>query len=93
MKRPTKAQMTKTLNAVRDQCGAWCIDGDGPKLLDIDGYPAIVWEEGPYEWPFLFPYGGIEEEFGTRRADVSDRIPAGWYAEALTHYSITLYEA
>lgn len=51
----------------------------------------IIWEEGPFQWPYLFPFGGIEEEFGFRLKDVSSDLPDHVMVEAKNHYSITLY--
>lgn len=95
----TKAKATKVLNAVRAQCGDGVLEGDvGPELKkDWDwlgsGHPApysIVWEEGPFEWAYLFPHGGIEEEFGFRRKDVSGKIPAGVFCEAITSWAVAI---
>jgi hypothetical protein len=101
-KRITKAQAQKFLTAVRKQCKAALPTGSdlrgGPTLVkdwDWSGYGAapwsIVWEEGPYDWAILFPYGGIEEEFGCRVADVSANLPEGFYAEAITSWAVGLY--
>ena len=54
---------------------------------------AILWEEGPYEWPYLFPFGGIEEEFGFTVRDVSAMIPSRVFAEPLNGWSIAIYPA
>ena len=97
---PTKAEATKVLNAVRRAFRPW-LDGDnGPKLLrdwDWSGNGgtrwSIVWEEGPYCWTYLFPFGGIDEEFGFKVPDVSAAMPDGFYAEAITSWAIGLYEA
>jgi|PlaIllAssembly_1097288.scaffolds.fasta_scaffold01795_13 hypothetical protein len=102
-KNPTKAQATKVLNALKRQRAAY-IDGpdSGPKLVenwdwlgngsDYIARWSIVWEEGPYEWSYLFPFGGIDEEFGFHVANVSDAIPEGFYSEAITSWAIGLYE-
>lgn len=98
---PTKAQATKVLNALRRQCAAWIDEGDtGPELKrDWDwtgsGDPArwsIVWEEGPFQWSYLFPFGGRDEEFGFKLADVSDAVPEGFFVEAITSWAVALYE-
>ncbi len=99
-KEPTKAQATKVLNAVKKQCAAWIDEGDtGPKLVrdwDWTGHGSarwsIVWEEGPYQWSYLFPFGGIDEEFGFKLPDVSAAIPEGFYSEAITGWAIGLFE-
>jgi len=76
---------------------------NGPQYLpeirmDFDwlghgGHPSIIWEDGgPYEWAYLFPFGGRDEEFGGVVKDVSDMLPKGWYAEAITSWAIGIYE-
>jgi len=52
--------------------------------------PAIVWEDGPYGWVYLFPHGGTDEEFGVRRPDVSDQLPAGIYIEAINDWALSV---
>jgi len=97
-KHPTKAQATKVLNAVRAQCKGSILPGDsGPKLVrDWKFYDwdttrwSIVWEEGPYQWTYTFPHGGIEEEFGSRLKDVSDRLPAGVWTEACNSFALSV---
>jgi hypothetical protein len=51
----------------------------------------IIWEEGPYAWPMCFPYGGMDEEFGRERKDVSGDIPDHLFVEAINHYSVGVY--
>lgn len=100
-KNPTKAEATKVLNAVKRAFRPWLDGSDGPKLLENwdwlgHGNPArwsIVWEEGPFEWAYLFPFGGRDEEFGFRVADVSEAIPDGFFSEAITSWAIGLYES
>lgn len=101
-KNPTKRQAEKVLTAVKKAFAPWLDkDGNGPVLKENwdwfgHGNPtrwSIVWEEGPYQWTYLFPFGGRDEEFGFKIADVSDAIPAGFYAEAETGWAIGLYEA
>ena len=95
----TKRQAEGVLAAVKRQCAAWLDDnGNGPALMrdwDWTGYGgarwSVVWEEGPYDWAYLFPFGGIEEEFGFRVKDVSSAIPVGFYAEAITSWAIGIY--
>jgi hypothetical protein len=103
----TREQAEQVVAAVRRQVAGDCTDdefrkafGDGPQLMENWDYLgdgghrwAVVWEEGPFEWAHLFPYGGIEEEFGFRLADVSAAIPDGWYSEAITSWSVGLCQA
>ena len=96
----TRRDAEKALAALTAQAGAW-IDGNGvaPKIVENfdwlgSGHPApfaIVWEEGPYNWTYLFPFGGIEEEFGFRLPDVSDQLPGHLFAEAITGWAVGLY--
>lgn len=91
-------QARKVLAAVRKQLAGAILPGDaGPQLLmdwqwtaSTPPHPAIVWEEGPYEWAYLFPHGGIEEEFGTRVKDVSSSLPAGVWCEPDTSWAIAI---
>lgn len=49
----------------------------------------VYWEEGPYQWTFSFPYGGIDQEFGTVLEDVSDLLHEDIeFVEADTSYSV-----
>lgn len=93
----TKAEAELLLQAVRKQHGIRPDDPYGPQLVKdwdwLGGYPvdwAVIWEEGPFEWAHLFPYGGIEEEFGLPVPDVSDLIPDGFYSEAMTSWAVYL---
>lgn len=90
----TKAKAERVLKALIEQHPAmkgWSY----PPILMMKGFDGrewtILWEEGPYEWPYLFPHGGIEEEFGFRVAEVS--VPAGLLIEPINHYSVGIYEA
>lgn len=88
----TKRQAEEVLEAVAKQFESWVTDGYGPKLMtDFDGHDwVIMWEEGsPYQWTYMFPGGGIEEEFGFRIPEV--QLPDGVWAEALTSYSLAVY--
>lgn len=73
------------------------LTGEGPKVImdwtwvGPTPTPSIVWEEGPFEWAHLFPYGGIEEEFGFKVKDVSGDLPAGVHIEAATSWALHLY--
>lgn len=107
----TEKQAQRVLAAVREQCAGW-LDPDkpdtGPKLvMDFDwtgtgARPAIVWEGGPFEWTYQFPYGGVDEEAtgllqefkpGGRieRKDVSGKIPKGVWTEACTAWALSIY--
>lgn len=97
--RVTKREAQRVLAALKRQQRAAIAGGSGPQLVkDWDWgwtesrvYPwAIVWEEGPYDWADLFPYGGIEEEFGFKIEDVSDRIPEGVFSEAITSWAVAV---
>jgi hypothetical protein len=99
MKRITSSMANRTLAAVKKQWGE-IADGDlGPKLIkdwDWDGKPidyAIVWEEGPFEWSYLFPNGGrmSEWDISFTLPDVSAKVPAQVFAESVTSWSIGLY--
>lgn len=107
----TEKQAQRVLAAVREQCAGW-IDPEqpdtGPKLvMDFDwmgtgSSPAIVWEEGPFEWTYRFPEGGIDEELTglareftpdaiVKTKDVSDKIPSGVWTEACTAWALSIY--
>ena len=86
----TKADAEKVLAAVKRQRAAWLGDGmERPDLMDRDDHWEVTWEGGPHEWPFLFPHGGVDEEFGSKVGAVS--LPAGVFVEPDTHYSIGVY--
>lgn len=63
-----------------------------PRLFeDWDGYAfVIIWESGsPYDWPQLFPHGGIDEEFGGRIDAVE--LPKGVWTEAVNGCVLAIY--
>lgn len=104
-KAATKAEATKAFNAlVRAWGGKKAIDeafANPPVLVKnwewgwttSNTYRwAIVWEEGPYEWAHMFPFGGIEEEFGLRVPDVSDRTK-NVFIECITGWAVAIYPA
>lgn len=72
-----------------------------PKAIDRGSYIEIVWEEGPYEWPFAFPFGGrlpLGEGYNYLVRDVSkglanQGIEAGEHFDCQTHYSIGVYRS
>lgn len=95
----TKADAEKVLAAVRRQFAVWATDEPGPKLVKDYDYLgggnaapyAIVWEDGsPYEWCHLFPYGGIEEEFGFKVKPVE--IPDTVHVEPILSFILGIYE-
>lgn len=94
-KRVTKREAERVLAAVKRAFPAWLGKGSVPPKLVKDwnwGFAwAIVWEEGPYDWAVLFPHGGIDEEFGGKHPDVSDRLPEGVWTEAATSWAIAIY--
>lgn len=95
MARATKRQIQSALRAVRKHYGYGPSDEGGPRLVDeyhgwYDSYPnAIVWEEGPFEWPVAVSCGCM-----TCRADCGDVIPMpkGTYSEAIDSYAMGLYK-
>ena len=97
--RPTRADVVPVLRALETQCGAHILAGGGGDLKIREDWDwtgsgpitAITWEEGPYEWSYLFPGGGTDEEFGFPVQDVSDLIPEGLYIEPVTSWSIGIY--
>lgn len=73
-----------------------------PTLMqDFDGREwTIVWEEGPYQWPFLATGGGVDEEmaalgeeFGYTPKPVEAITVPGAFIEPVNHYSIGVYAA
>lgn len=63
---------------------------------------AIVWEEGPYEWAYRFPFGGIDEESTSLLrellpiATVASRaveIPDHLFVEPVTSWAVGIYLA
>ena len=106
-KRVTKRQAEAVLRAVQKQYAGWVEEGYGPKLvmdwryLSDEGQPAIVWEEGPYEWSYRFPYGGVEEETtALLRVEVPDakpvtvpkvELPKGVWVESATSWALSIY--
>jgi hypothetical protein len=82
----TKETARKVLALLRSQHGCKADDPCVPTLVEkwnwfdmADRYVAdysIVWEEGPHNWTYHFPHGGVMEEFGHRAEDVSDELDA-----------------
>lgn len=85
------------LRAVKRQFKNYVESGCEPQLIerwsflrDSDHW-AVVWEEGPYDWAHLFPYGGREEEFGSLILDVSADVPARVFCEPITGWALGVY--
>jgi hypothetical protein len=103
--RVTKREAERTLNAVKRMFSAHVEGDYGPKLIknwewgfDTSRYVhrplaydwAIVWEEGsPYNWTYLFPHGGIDEEFGFNHKEVE--LPDDVWTEPITGWAIAIY--
>ena len=95
MRKATKAQVRGVIDAIKDQMGFDPADaelwasayGDGPQVHPSEP-DLIIWEEGPYAWTYLFPHGGIEEEFGGRRRNVESLLDPAVWVEAQTSYSV-----
>lgn len=91
----SEADAQEVLQAVRTAYAAWVSPGNEPTLRKDydDGYGlvpyAITWEGGAYDWPVLFPDGGIEEEFGARIRATS--LPDRIFCEALNGWSLGIY--
>lgn len=94
-----KADAEKVLAAVRRQFRANIQAGFTGPILVKDWEPyyggspvpyAVVWEDGsPYEWAYLFPHGGIEEEFGMLVKPVA--IPDSVYVEPCVSFIVGIY--
>ena len=100
----TKRDAEKFLAAVKRQFKAYLPKPDakyatGPSLredwdwLGTGGVAkwSIVWEEGPFQWTYAFPYGGVDQEFGGSFKDVSEGLPNHVFAEAITSWAVGLY--
>jgi hypothetical protein len=93
----TRAEAEAVLAAVKTQHSSYIAAGHTPPVLveNWEGWGAgqaawaILWEEGPFEWTYLFPHGGIEEEFGFRIAEVA--LPDRVWCEAYNSWSIAIY--
>lgn len=89
----TKLQAERTLRAVETQWAAWIDDSSSHPILSMDwnGAPAILWEDGPSDWAYLFNSGGTEPEFGFK-IDAA-KVPAGVYAEPYYSFVLAIYPA
>ena len=109
MKKVTKRQAEAVLRAVKKMFGSGAGEY-GPQLRDrreYDGQPGwqIHWEGGPFEWPYLFPFGGVDEELASMAREFVDsdaeagrvatrkevQLPPGIWVEAINHWSIAIY--
>jgi hypothetical protein len=95
-KKITKTIAKQVLAEVERVFAPWIEAGvEGPKIvMDFDwlgygGRPSIVWEAGPYQWTYLFPRGGIDEEFGIKVPEA--QLPEGVYTEAQTGWALSIY--
>jgi hypothetical protein len=104
----TKRQAEQVLAAVRRTFAGYC-DPERPEagptlVMDADlGWgprPTILWEEGPYEWTFRFPGGGVDEELTIMMQEFKPgaiahtkpaQLPVGVRTEATTSYALALY--
>jgi len=98
----TKTQAELVLAAVTRKFSPYVEPGFGPTLLsDFDGRPwTIVWEEGPYEWPFAqLDAKTVDEELTAEAAEYGAglifspavTLPPGVWVEPVNHYSIAVY--
>lgn len=96
-KKVTKGNAEKVLAGVKKLFKAYTDGGnDGPVLVKdwdwVGGPPvpwAIIWEGGPYEWSYLVPNGGIDQEFGLKFGPID--VPDGVYIEHETSWAIGIY--
>lgn len=93
-RKPGKRVCAAFLAAVEAQYAGYGIDGRWGPVLDMeyDGWPTIRWEEGPFQWTYAFPHGGTLDS-GATLESVTDRLPEGWFAERVNHYSLRIYAA
>lgn len=106
----TRQDAERVLNLVQYQNNIKESEQDrwGPTLVenwDWSGHPtrwAIVWEEGPYEWAYHFPFGGVDEELTAALQDFAPgkvvrrkevQLPDHIFTEAITSFAIGIYLA
>jgi hypothetical protein len=110
--RVTKREAERVLAAVKRAFPAYLDKGGkyGPKLVkDWDwGWTtshvyewAIIWEEGPYEWTYNFPEGGVDEELTAELHTIvpdakpittkAVELPDGVWTEPITSWAIAIY--
>lgn len=86
----------KVLREVEEAFGMKPDEEGGPVLvmawdwLGTGAAPAIVWEEGPYEWALLASGGGMSE-FGTVHQPIEE--PEGVFLEPVTSWALGIYPA
>lgn len=88
MAKVSNSEANAVLNALLEQHSAAIAAGYSEPKLEMDSESeyadvCISWEEGPYEWAYTFPHGGIDPEFGFAVKDVSDMIPTGIWCETI----------
>jgi hypothetical protein len=90
----SKSDARAVVDAIVEQWGGF-VDGSAPPTLvqnlDPDAEWTVVWEEGPFQWSYYFPYGGVEQEFGTEVEDVFALLPDSVFVETLNHYAVNIY--
>lgn len=92
----TKADALKVFAAVKKAYKPWIAAGYEPQLVkdwDWANAPyAIIWEGGPYDWAYGFPYGGRDQEFGGKIPNVSDAIPNTVFCEPYAGWALCIYD-
>lgn len=101
-KRVTPTMAKRAAKAIEDRFNP-VVDGErffaSPIIrIEDDGRVEILWEEGPYEWPFAMQGDPTEEDF-VLLAEVGMKptpkppvpLPKGVWAEPATHYSLALF--
>ena len=82
----TKTDLAKVVAALKTQTAAWADTHDRIIVRQDGDRWLILWEEGPFEWAYQFPHGGIDEEFGFTIAAVE--VPDRVFVEPMTSYSV-----
>ena len=104
-RRVTQKQAERVLAAVHTRFRPYVEEGYGPKLImefDFSGAPrpAIVWEDGPFEWAHLASSGGVDEGMASlaRNAGIRTAPPeqdpvkvAGLFLEPITSWALGIY--
>ena len=104
----TRVKAEQVLEAVKTQCRAYLDDsGEGPQLVEGGSQFGsgrsqwhITWEDGPFEWAYRFPHGGVDEELTNLAGDAGAagvartpevQLPPGLWAEAITSFQVAIY--